>query len=343
MGGRMADTNEQNRDDDNHKLSEDDHFVQKDSKDKNRYNAKKCIRRLKWIVSVCMFLMMVAVVWALVVYPLIPSNCSKSSGSRDLSSKVSNKTKARTCVFTTDREYWKSIPDNLDEYCKPRKIIGGISGYLATWIQCPGTQLYIPLSCACHFYVICPVINNRMASQTKHYMKRTCTECTSQDHCSCQNFGKCYNCTEKMIKHSKCLCQPGTNGTYCTKISKRLCTKSEESNELENCKNSNNLECFLRLDNHDTYICKWKEAMKGDYPSCGVSVSATSMIKGGMSSLEGMQNSETPQLTTSNILLWVIFLLLVVAVIGLAILQCYGRCKIYTKKCCEKWHSLMQI
>ncbi|VDI30515.1 Hypothetical predicted protein [Mytilus galloprovincialis] len=274
MTDRMADTNEQNRDYGNDKSKEDYPLVQEDSKNKNHYNVKKCI---KWTVSVCMFLMMVTVVWALVAYPSLPSNFTKLSSSHESSANKSDKTKVidRTCAYITDREYWKSIPDNLNEYCTPKNFMDGTIGYAKKRFQCPGTQLYIPLLCFCDYNVNCPYIKNSEASQTEHYMKRACKECTSQEYCACQNFGKCYNCTDKIMKSWKCLCEPGTDGTYCTKISKRLCIKSKESNGLENCNNSNDLECVLRLDNHDTYVCKWNEAMKGDYPSCGVSVSTT--------------------------------------------------------------------
>ncbi|VDI08716.1 Hypothetical predicted protein, partial [Mytilus galloprovincialis] len=83
---------------------------------------------------------------------------------------------------------------------------------------------------------------------------------------------------------------------------KRLCTKSEESNGLPNCNMSNDIECFLRLNDHGTYICKWKEAMNGDYSSCGVSISAMNNMKGGFPNSEGIEHSEAPQPT--NILLW---------------------------------------
>lgn len=331
----MSDTNEQS--DDKVKGDEEIALHETDPKDKlsNDESHSKCKGRLQKSLAVCIILCLVLIVCVLVNFSSLSTNFSQPSDAQVSSKRTSNKTKDSMCAYITDREYWKSIPDDLDEYCTPKEVKEGSSGYVKKRFQCLGTDLYIPLLCLCDYNVTCPDTNTGKAFQYEHYKKKTCEECTAEDHCPCQNFGKCYNCTDKMITSLKCSCQSGTNGTYCTKISKRLCTKSEESNGLENCKNSNKLECFLRLDNHETYICKWKEAMNFDYPNCGWSVPAKNMMKGGIKTSERMRNSEAPNLTTSNILLWAVLLLLVVAVILLAILEFYGRCQTFIKKCCK--------
>ncbi|XP_071129587.1 uncharacterized protein [Mytilus edulis] len=332
----MADTNEQR--DDNIIGDEATAFRVTDPKDRSRYdgNHSKLKGRLRRILGVCVILCLVLIVIVLVDFSSLTTNFSQPYDAHASSERRSNLTKESICVYITDSEFWKSIPDHLDKYCTPRKVIGAQSGYLPKKYQCPGTlDLYIPLPCLCDYNNTCPDINNTK-DQYEHYRKRTCEECTVKDRCPCQNFGTCYNCTDKMITSLKCFCKPGTNGTYCTKISKRLCTKSEESNDLENCKNSNDLECFLRFNDDETYICKWKEAMTGDYPSCGLSVPATNMMKGGIKTSERMQNSEAPNLTTSNILLWAVLLLLVVAVILVAIWEFYGKCQTFIKKCRKK-------
>ncbi|CAC5393539.1 unnamed protein product [Mytilus coruscus] len=237
----MADTNEQS----DEKIRGDEesalHVTDPEDKFRNDDNHSKCRSHLQRIHEACIVLCLVLIVCVLVDFSSLTTNFSQPSDARASSGKTSNKTKESTCAYNTDEEYWKSIPDNLDEYCTPKKVIEGTSGYVKKRFHCPGTQLYIPLLCLCDYNVTCPDINNSMAFQTEHYRKRTCVECTAEDHCPCQNYGKCKNCSEKKITSLVCLCQPGTNGTYCTKISKRLCTKSEDSNGLENCNNSNNL------------------------------------------------------------------------------------------------------
>ncbi|XP_063445444.1 uncharacterized protein LOC134725504 [Mytilus trossulus] len=332
----MSDTNEQS--DDKVKGDEEIALHETDPEEKlsNGHSHSKCKDHLRRILTVCIILCLALNVCVLVDLSSVTTNLSQPSDAHASSEITSIKTKESTCVYLTDREYWKSIPDHLDKYCKPKQVEGGDGGYVPKMFQCPGAPgLYIPLLCLCDYNVTCPDINNTK-DQTEHYRKRSCINCTAENYCPCQNFGKCQNCTDKKISSLKCLCQPGTNGTYCTKIYKRLCSISEKSNRLENCKNSNNLECFLRLNNHETYICKWKELMNGDYPNCAVSVSAMNMMKGGMPNSEVMQKSEPPQLTTSKSLLWAILLLLVMAVILLAIWEFYGRCQTFIKKCRKK-------
>ncbi|XP_052070114.1 uncharacterized protein LOC127708950 isoform X1 [Mytilus californianus] len=333
----MADTNEQNRDDGNGEICEKDNFVLsvEDPKYKNHYNDKKSISRLLWAIFVCAIVCLVMIICMLPDLQSFHYYFSKPSGSSVSSLKTSDKTQERTCAYNTDLEYWESLPDDLTEYCTPKKVIDGSSSYVIKHYQCPGTELFIPLLCLCDYNVTCPSVNSNTESQTDHYRKRTCKLCTNEDHCPCQNSGICKKCTRlrTTAQSLECKCKKGTNGTYCTKITVRLCNRSEELNGLENCNNSNNLECFLRLSNRETYICKWKETMNGVYPICGLSVSA---MKGGMPNSEGTRNSEAPQLTTAYIVVWPTFLLLVVIVVLVAILIFYGRCQTFVKKCRKK-------
>ncbi|CAC5393547.1 unnamed protein product [Mytilus coruscus] len=320
----MADTNEQNRDDGNGEICEKENFVLsvEDPKEKKHYTDKKSISRLLLAIFVCAVVCLVMTVCMLADFQSSQYYFSKPSSSGVSSLKTSDKTKEMTCAYNTDLKYWESLPDDLTEYCTPKKFIDGSSSYVKKHYQCPGTDLFIPLLCLCDYNVTCPRKELANYAQMRIIV-----------HAKTPAYVKIAQRLRTTAQSLKCMCKKGTNGTYCTKITVRLCNRSQDFNGLENCNNSNNLECFLRLSNRETYICKWKETMNGVYPICGLSVSS---MKGGIPNSEGTGHSEAPQLTTSYIVVWPTFLLLVVIVVLVAILIFYGRCQTFVKKCRKK-------
>ncbi|XP_052070121.1 uncharacterized protein LOC127708950 isoform X3 [Mytilus californianus] len=298
-------------------------------KETNGCGAIKSRYVIQWIPSIFVFISLVLAVWALAVYPSLYCNSTQPSGSHSSSVRTPDNFKERTHVYYTDERYLKTLPDNLDEYCRP-KIYDGSAAHVNLLFQCPGTQWYIPQRCLCDYNTTCLNVNNATTTQTDHYRKRKCKTCTDKDHCPCQNSGKCRECSaHNKSTYVRCDCIPGTNGTYCTKITKRHCTLCEKINGLENCMNSNNPECFVQLNNNKTFICNWTETMGDDYPNCGQSISAT---KEGLSESEAPQYmNSAPQLKTLHNLSWAIFVLLLLAVI----LSSYEKFRKIVKKCCK--------
>ncbi|XP_071129594.1 uncharacterized protein [Mytilus edulis] len=310
----MADThvlNQHKRDAGDESPPEDEESGLQDtpSNEKDGCGALKSRRIIQWIPYIFVCTCLVLAVWALAVYPLMCSNYAQQSGSHSSYVRTSDNFKERTHIYYTDEKYLKALPDNLDEYCKPRKY-NGSGVYVKLW-QCPGTQLYIPQRCLCDYNTTCPDING---AQADHYRKRTCKNCTEKDNCPCQNSSKCKRCTaHNKYTYVRCDCIQGTNGTYCTKITKRHCTLCKRTNGLENCKNSNNRECFIQLNTTNTYICNWTETMGNNYPKCGQTIP----VKEGLSESEApgsVRQHSDPQQKTSYNLLWAIFVLLLIAV-----------------------------
>lgn len=300
------------------------------SNEKKGCGALKSRHIIQWIPYICVCICLVLAVWALAVYPLMCSNYAQPSGSHSSYVRTSDNLKERRHIYYTDANYLKALPDSLDEYCKPRSY-DGYGAYVKLW-QCPGTQLYIPQRCLCDYNVTCPGMKEEMVAQSEHYIKRTCKNCTEKDYCPCQNSGKCKRCTaHNKYTYVRCECIQGTNGTYCTKITKRHCTLCERINGLENCINSNNRECFIQLNKTDTFICNWTETMGDDYPKCGQPIS----VKEGLSESEApdsvRQHSDSQQKTSYN-LLWAIFVLLLIAVMWWS----YEKFRTIINRCCKK-------
>lgn len=173
------------------------------------------------------------------------------------------------CILHTPKKYMDELPDNIDSHCTPVRHETGSPIGMAECGQ--GTRMFIFHKCLCDANSQCGLCDNTTQCDRRfdEYSKINCTKCRDRDHCPCQNNGECNEC-KKTVEKVICTCPNGTTGTYCTKISRRLCHRTknpEDTLGLLGCNVTNNKLCMAMEYSTSVLVCQLTEFLK-QYPNC---------------------------------------------------------------------------
>ena len=163
------------------------------------------------------------------------------------------------CIRHTPKAFLDEMPDNIDSYCKPVHYKTGSPIGMTVCDQ--KARTFIFNECLCDVAIQCDQFDRRS--------KVKCSTCRDKNNCPCQNNGTCNEC-QREAGIVTCICPNGTTGTYCTKISKRLCHRANNPEDilgLSGCNVTNDKSCMSIEYSTSYLVCELTEFLI-QYPNC---------------------------------------------------------------------------